>query len=228
MPSRFRMPGEARNEPLAQKQPHLRKGDRTRARLIAATIQVLGREGYKDASVLAITRAAKVSNGTFYLYFRNKAEIIEAAVFFRAAEITRAINDHEHAIADIARRCAYAIRAFVSAILADPPWARAMLATWVAAPEHEAWGGISRFMMRTLAEGIEQGVFDIEGSPLETECTKALLMTTVRMSLEGAAGENAVHSCIVLVLKMLGVNGAQAAAAASWSEQVQLEGAGEN
>jgi AcrR family transcriptional regulator len=45
-----------------------------RGRLIAACAQVVEREGYADASVARIIRAAAVSRRTFYEHFENKEE----------------------------------------------------------------------------------------------------------------------------------------------------------
>lgn len=192
----------------------LRKGDRTRARLIAATIQVLGSLGYKNASVLEITKAAKVSNATFYLYFKSKAEVMDAAVFQVAEEISNQIYEDEKDIADVVRRCAYAVRHFMAAVLADPSWAKAMLETYAALPEQQAWAHVRKFMLRTLHDGIAQGVFFIEGSALQIECVISVIMMAVRMQLEGSAGPDAIRDCIVLVLRMVGVSREDADAAA--------------
>jgi AcrR family transcriptional regulator len=56
------------------------KGARTRHRLLEAAEQVFADLGYHDASIVKITEAAEVSQGTFYLYFSGKQEIFDVLV----------------------------------------------------------------------------------------------------------------------------------------------------
>lgn len=56
------------------------KGARTRRRLLEAAEQVFADLGYHDASIVKITEAAGVAQGTFYLYFTGKQEIFDVLV----------------------------------------------------------------------------------------------------------------------------------------------------
>jgi len=56
------------------------KGARTRRRLLQAAEQVFAELGYHDASIVKITEAAGVAQGTFYLYFSGKQEIFDVLV----------------------------------------------------------------------------------------------------------------------------------------------------
>ncbi len=56
------------------------RGAATRARLLEAAEQVFAELGYHDASIVKITEAAGVAQGTFYLYFAGKKEIFEELV----------------------------------------------------------------------------------------------------------------------------------------------------
>jgi AcrR family transcriptional regulator len=60
--------------------PLAAKGQRTRARLLQAAERVFAELGYNDASIVKITEAAGVGQGTFYLYFPGKAEIFDELV----------------------------------------------------------------------------------------------------------------------------------------------------
>jgi AcrR family transcriptional regulator len=60
--------------------PRTERGERTRARLLQAAEQVFTELGYHDASVVKVTDAAGVANGTFYLYFPGKKEIFDELV----------------------------------------------------------------------------------------------------------------------------------------------------
>ena len=57
-----------------------RKGAATRRRLIDAAEACFAELGYHDASVVKITEAAGVAQGTFYLYFSSKKDVFDELV----------------------------------------------------------------------------------------------------------------------------------------------------
>ena len=57
-----------------------KRGRLTRTRLLEAAERVFGDVGYHDASIVKITEAAGVGQGTFYLYFCSKKEIFDELV----------------------------------------------------------------------------------------------------------------------------------------------------
>lgn len=73
------------------------RGLETRARLLEAAEQVFGELGFHDASVVKITEAAGVGQGTFYLYFASKHELFD--------ELVRDLNRRiRHAMAEQAQK----------------------------------------------------------------------------------------------------------------------------
>ena len=60
----------------AGRAPGLRKGERTRLRLLAATADLLQTTFFHALRVTDICRRARVSQGTFYLYFSDRADIV--------------------------------------------------------------------------------------------------------------------------------------------------------
>jgi len=73
--------------------PNESKGARTKRRLLEAAEKVLGEYGYHDASIVKITEAAGVAQGTFYLYFSNKKEIFEAVVADLNRQVRHAMTE---------------------------------------------------------------------------------------------------------------------------------------
>lgn len=67
-------PTSARGTPLS------RRGERTRRKLLDAAEQVFAELGYYDASIVKLTEAAQVSQGTFYIYFESKKQIFDELV----------------------------------------------------------------------------------------------------------------------------------------------------
>ena len=60
--------------------PLSRRGMRTRRRILDAAEQVFGELGYHDASIVKLTEAAGVAQGTFYLYFDSKKAVFDELV----------------------------------------------------------------------------------------------------------------------------------------------------
>ncbi|MEO6793638.1 MAG: TetR/AcrR family transcriptional regulator [Mycobacterium sp.] len=56
------------------------RGARTRAALVAAARKVFERDGYLDAKLTDIAKAAGCATGSFYTYFTNKEEIFAAVL----------------------------------------------------------------------------------------------------------------------------------------------------
>ncbi|UVS78608.1 TetR/AcrR family transcriptional regulator [Actinokineospora sp. UTMC 2448] len=74
-------PSEATDdERPARITPRSRRGIRTKQALIAAAREVFERDGYVEARITDITKAAGVASGSFYTYFNDKEEIFAALV----------------------------------------------------------------------------------------------------------------------------------------------------
>jgi AcrR family transcriptional regulator len=69
------------------------KGERTRRRLLEAAEQVFADLGYHDASIVKITEAAGVSQGTFYLYFSSKQEVFDVLVEDLNSRVRHAMSE---------------------------------------------------------------------------------------------------------------------------------------
>ena len=60
--------------------PLSKRGARTRRRLLEAAEAVFAELGYHEASIVKITEAAGVGQGTFYLYFASKKDVFDELV----------------------------------------------------------------------------------------------------------------------------------------------------
>jgi len=59
---------------------HERRRQRTRQLLIQTTLQLILEKGYEAVSIQNITDQADLGRGTFYIYFRDKGEVLWEAV----------------------------------------------------------------------------------------------------------------------------------------------------
>ncbi len=69
------------------------RGLKTRAKLLAAAEEVFAQLGWHDASIVKITEAAGVSQGTFYLYFESKQELFEELVRDLNGQVRAAMSE---------------------------------------------------------------------------------------------------------------------------------------
>ena len=70
-------PGAVGGTPLEAREPALSGADpEKRKRILDASVRTFGRRGFHDARIAEIAAAAKVAEGTVYLYFRNKEDLL--------------------------------------------------------------------------------------------------------------------------------------------------------
>ncbi len=69
------------------------RGVETRRRLLAAAEEVFADLGYHDASIVKISEAAGVAQGTFYLYFQSKKGVFDELVRDLNRRVRRAMKE---------------------------------------------------------------------------------------------------------------------------------------
>jgi TetR/AcrR family transcriptional regulator, fatty acid metabolism regulator protein len=75
-PALDRGPRPAHTESRFSRDMPRRRTDDKRQRILQAAVKVFARKGYHGAKVSEIARRADVADGTIYLYFRNKEDIL--------------------------------------------------------------------------------------------------------------------------------------------------------
>ena len=76
---------------LAEEEP-LTKGEKTRQAIFRAAEKVFGQRGINRANISEITREAGVAQGTFYLHFRSKSDLIEGFVKYINQKMRRELQ----------------------------------------------------------------------------------------------------------------------------------------
>jgi AcrR family transcriptional regulator len=69
------------------------RGERTRRRLLEAAERIFAEVGYHDASIVKITEAAGVGQGTFYLYFASKKQVFDEVVLDLNTRVRHAMTE---------------------------------------------------------------------------------------------------------------------------------------
>jgi AcrR family transcriptional regulator len=100
--------------------PKTRRGERTRQKILDAAEREIGRKGFADASISTITAKAAVGQGTFYLYFRSKEDVLRELVLRMGRRLRRHLT---LAVADAPSRLEAerrGLRAFLEFVRANP------------------------------------------------------------------------------------------------------------
>lgn len=72
--------------------PATARGEATRRKLLEAAELEFGERSFHVASISSITRRAGVAQGTFYLYFPSKEEILRELVRYMGRELRRSLS----------------------------------------------------------------------------------------------------------------------------------------
>jgi AcrR family transcriptional regulator len=100
--------------------PKTRRGERTRQKILTAAQREIGAKGFAEASISTITAEAAVGQGTFYLYFRSKEDVLRELVLRMGRRLRRHLT---LAIASAPNRLEAerrGLRAFLEFVRANP------------------------------------------------------------------------------------------------------------
>ncbi len=136
----------------AVKEPKTARGEATRRALLAAAEKVIGRQGFNEASIGAITREAGVAQGTFYIYFSSKDEVFSELVGEMGRMLRHAIAEATNGISDRLAAEREGLRAFLTFVAAHPELYRVVQEAQFVDPK------AYRAYFQTFAEGYRKGL----------------------------------------------------------------------
>jgi len=188
---------------LPREDGRLGKRSRTRVRLTEAALKVMSERGINAVSVNEIAAAAEVANGTFYLHFQNKSEIVAAVCYGVTLAMHTEMSSRRLSITDGAARVAFGTQQFIEIAAEEPVWGR--LLVWAFTEFDAIKTDLSRYMRVDVALGVEQGRFTEPGDEFMIDCLLAVLRTGTTARLGGAGPEIGARSA-EYQLRMLGMS----------------------
>lgn len=185
------------------------KRGRTRVRLTEAALRLMSKRGISATSVSEIASEAELANGTFYLYFRDKAEIVAAVCQAVTLAMHNEMSSTRLSLDDGAARVAFGTQQFIEIAAAEPIWGRLLLSAFT---EFEAIkDDISRYMRLDVALGVEQGRFTEPLDEFVIDSHLAILRAGVSSRLHGAGSDVGARAA-EYQLRILGMSIAEARA----------------
>lgn len=135
------------------------KGERTRRRLLEAAEQVFADLGYHDASIVKITEAAGVAQGTFYLYFESKQQVFDELVLDLNRRVRRAMSEGAAQGTTRAERERLGFRGYFRFTSEHPALYRIIRQAEIVAPHilHEHYERIAEGYVTGLRDAMDEG-----------------------------------------------------------------------
>ncbi|AMO77122.1 transcriptional regulator BetI [Pseudomonas citronellolis] len=178
---------------------------RTRAKLIRAAREVMGRQGIEATAIGEITERAELSLGSFYNYFSSK-EAIARAVFIEDALALADLLDAEAANSrDIVEQVGHNIRRTLHHALHDPVWGWFFIHS--AHSINDLGATLGSRLLRDLRSGAQQGSFAIADAQAAADCIIGGCLYLLRQILEGERQASAIEGAVEFFLLGLGVAG---------------------
>lgn len=112
--------------------PKIVDKDERRRGILAAATRVFARKGYSSTRVADIAREAGVAQGTVYLYFGSREEILVAAFEVFAEEMRAGVREVLEAGESALHRLRSVVRVVLSSMEAEPELSRVVLDFWSA------------------------------------------------------------------------------------------------
>ena len=183
------------------------KRNRTRARLTDAALKLMSERGIGATSVSEIAAAAELANGTFYLYFKDKAEIVASVCRAVTLAMHTEMDGTRLSLSDGAARVAFGTYQFIEIAAAEPTWGRLLVSAFT---EFQAIKeDVARYMRLDVALAITQGRFSEPLDEFVIDSHLAILRAGVSARLAGA-GRTVATRAAEYQLRILGMTPAEA------------------
>ena len=111
------------------------KSEMTRKSLFDAAARVVGRYGYADASISRITNEARVAQGTFYIYFKSRQDLLDQLLPTLGEAFVASIRNRVRPITDGVMREEERLRAFFDYACEHPEFFRILHEAEMFAPK---------------------------------------------------------------------------------------------
>jgi AcrR family transcriptional regulator len=165
--------------------------------------------GGPDAVTIAsITSKADIGQGTFYNYFANRDEVIDAVILDEVEALGSRLDRLTSGMTDAAEIYAFSLRHLMHTAVSDPVWGWLVVRMGIAQQ-----GLLTRLgprAARDLKIGIASGRFDIPDLEVATATTFGSLLAVMRDYLRSGSKEDPSDVYAEHLLRMVGLAPAEA------------------
>jgi AcrR family transcriptional regulator len=180
-----------------------RRRERTRLRIVEAAERLMRERGVDGVTVQDITEEADVGHGTFYLHFKNKAEVLRPVIDQLGDRIHERVDRATKGTTDPAVRLAAGVRIALRAIAGDPLWNWYVFQSGT--PFRRLAEGMGAPPVDDVNLGVAKGRFEVTHLRATWSFIDGALIGVLTAWNQGAVGEGAAETAAELVLRTLGV-----------------------
>lgn len=139
--------------------PATAKGQATRNKLLNAAEEEIGVKGFYTASVNGITTRAGVGQGTFYLYFHSKEDVLRELVHHMGQELRSLLTESSETCANRLQGEREGLRAFFEFVKNRPNLYRVVMESQFVDPDiyKDYYYSFSRGYDKVLSKAAEKG-----------------------------------------------------------------------
>lgn len=185
-----------------------RRRAEVRERLLRAAEVLMLERGVDGVTIEDITEAADIARRSFYHHFESKNELLIPIARGRNAALTRRLDRLVGMIEDPAEGMATAMRHGLREIPSDP------LCRWFALhsglPVERLHEGFGESALRDVERAVEAGRFHVGSRDVVALLLPAAFIAAITAVVEGRFGEREIDDSIEHVLRMLGLDRAEA------------------
>jgi AcrR family transcriptional regulator len=170
-------------------------------------MRVLGSRGLSELSIAAINQDANMSQGAFYIYFRDREDIIRQVAEETENALLQEMDDLGVGLSDPAERIAYAIHRWIAFCTANPiiGWVYVRLGEMHTGDLTQTGRPLEQSpMWKDIAAGEVDGRFLVTLDRTIIDGIRALSVGAVRQRLRGE-GPECADRAVELVMRMLGI-----------------------
>lgn len=194
------------SEPMTESSRVRRRQERNRRALLRAARTLMARHGYERTTIAAITRAADLGFGTFYLYFRGKEDILRALVDDAVQTHIAALSEAGRSAPSPAEALRRIVERYVDAAIEQRDLFKIMFEH--GGERREPLRRVHEALVRALEDAIARGVGDAEFRHVHPALTARAIAGMLPAALLWAARSRAVsRDTLVATLVDLALRG---------------------
>lgn len=185
-----------------------RKAEETRLRLKAAAKNLMASGGPDAITIASITNAADIAQGTFYNYYNNRDEVIDAVILDEVESLGDRLDRLTRGMTDAAEIYAFSLRHLMHTAVSDPVWGWLVVRLGIA--QQGLLSQLGPRAARDLKIGIDSGRFDIPDLSVATATTFGSLLAVMRDYLRSDKKRDPSDVYAENLLRMVGLSPAEA------------------
>ncbi len=175
----------------------------TRQALLDAARKIMAEKGLEGATIMEITEAADVANGSFYNNFASKEEIMEAVAVETMTRLGERVDASIRDIEDPAEAFAMAHRQAFEFGNENPDIGLFVIRNSLSSSILEQ--SIFERVERDLSNGLAAGRFSFGDVRLAARAVVGALNAVSAEVLDGSLDESAIDETLFIILSMVGV-----------------------